>query len=462
MSDNKVVRYKRKPKAAAIIFALVLVYIICFVVMYSLKSKVQTYEVEIGSLTNNTTFTAIAVRSENVYNSEYAGNVNYYQREGTRVKAGDTVYTVDETGRVSEILRNYTIGGENSLSSDNLSEIKTTLNNFKSDYDGSNFSELYDLKSDLNATVLQSINENIMANLDSIVESTGSQNLFRTVGSQGNGIVVYSIDGYEGINEDNVQNSDFDKSNYNRTNLNSGEIIVNNSPAYKLVTDENWYMLIKLTKDDIDNYGLSAKSSITIKFRKDNITTSCGFSIINKDGSYYGKLTLSKYMIRYVTDRFLDIEIVSSGKTGMKIPVSAVTENEFYVIPKEYLTTGGNGNDVGVIVESYDTNNKLITTFTEVDIYKTTQDEIYVSKDDFTQGTSIVKTDAGSRYVIGPTKNLKGVYCVNTGYTVFNVVEIIDENNEYYIIKQNVSHGISVYDRIVLDAANFSPNEMIY
>ncbi|MDO5381824.1 MAG: HlyD family efflux transporter periplasmic adaptor subunit [Eubacteriales bacterium] len=462
MSDNKVVRYKRKPKAAVIIFALVLAYIICFVVMYSLKSKVQTYEVNIGSLTNNATFTAIAVRSEDVYNSEYAGNINYYQREGTRVKAGDTVYTVDETGRVSEILKNYTIGGENSLSSENLSEIKIALNNYKSDYDGSNFFELYDLKSDLNTTVLQSINDNIMSNLDSIVESTGSQNLFRTIGSKGNGIVVYSIDGYEGINEENIQNSDFDKSNYNRTNLNSGDIIVNNNPAYKLVTDESWYMLIKLTKDDIDDYGLSAKTSITIKFKKDSITTSCGFSIINKDGNYYGKLTLNKYMIRYVTDRFLDIEIVSSGKTGMKIPVSAITENEFYVIPKEYLTTGGNSNDIGVIVESYDSNNKLITSFKEVDIYKTTQDEIYVSKDDFTQGTSIIKTDAGSRYVIGSTKNLKGVYCVNTGYTVFNVVEIIDENNEYYIIKQNVSHGISVYDRIVLDAANFSPNEMIY
>ena len=30
---------------------------------------------------------------------------------------------------------------------------------------------------------------------------------------------------------------------------------------------------------------------------------------------------------------FLDIELVTTGKSGMKIPVSAVTENEFYEIP---------------------------------------------------------------------------------------------------------------------------------
>lgn len=40
--------------------------------------------------------------------------------------------------------------------------------------------------------------------------------------------------------------------------------------------------------------------------------------------------------------------------------------------------------------------------------------------------------------------------------------EIIDENNEYYIVKQNLTHGISVYDRIILDALKYQPNEMIY
>ena len=67
--------------------------------MYLSKSKVQTYEVEAGSLTTNSSYTGIAVRSEAVYRSEYSGNINYYQRENTRIKGNDTVYTVDETGR---------------------------------------------------------------------------------------------------------------------------------------------------------------------------------------------------------------------------------------------------------------------------------------------------------------------------------------------------------------------------
>ena len=35
------------------------------------KATVQTYEVNVGSLTNNAVFTALAVREESVYNSPY-------------------------------------------------------------------------------------------------------------------------------------------------------------------------------------------------------------------------------------------------------------------------------------------------------------------------------------------------------------------------------------------------------
>ena len=75
----------------------------------------------------------------------------------------------------------------------------------------------------------------------------------------------------------------------------------------------------------------------------------------------------------------------------------------------------------------------------------------YVSKEDFTAGSNIVKPDSTERYVIGAVEKLKGVYCINTGYTTFKLVDIIDENNEY-VISKSISHGVSIYDRIVLDA----------
>lgn len=461
MAGKKVVRYRRRPKAAAIIFGIVLVYIICFISIYVSKAKVQTYEVEVGSLMNNASFTAVALRQEEVYNSSYSGDINYYQREGTRVMTNDTVYTVDETGRVSEILAQYTSGEGNKLSDENLAVIKNTLTNYLTEYDDNDFSAVYDLKSDLNATVLQSINENIMANLDSIVTSTGSQDLFKTVKAEKPGIVVYSVDGYEGVTEETIGNVDFKKESYDKQNLKTEKLIAANDPAYKLITSENWTLMFPLTQTDIDKYSLSSKDTISIKFTKDNITGTFPFKIVNNGKNSYGRITLSKYMIRYATERFLDIEIIVSGKSGIKVPVSAVTENEFYKIPKDYLITNGEKGNYGFFVEK-NNEGQMTQVFQDVDIYKSTDDCVYVKKSELTAGTSIIKMDSNDRFVVGPVEKLKGVYCVNTGYTVFKLVEIIDGNNEYYIVKQSLSHGVSIYDRIILDADKYSGNEMIY
>lgn len=460
-SSRKVIKYKRRPKAAALIFAVILIYVVCFAVMYMSKSKVQTYEVDTGELTTNATFTGIALRSEQVYNSAYSGNINYYQREGSRVKKGDTLYTVDETGRVAEILSQYTKAGENSLSAQSLASIKSSLNNFRTSYNGNNFYEIYDLKTDINGTVLEAINESVMQNLESIIESTGSQNLFQTISAQQTGIVAYYLDGYESLTANDITADSFNKGSYSKQILKSEELIVANNPAYKLITSENWDIMIPLTQEDISVYDLNNKTSVTIKIKKDNLTTNAGFSVINKDGKYYGKISLNKYVIRYASERFLDIELAASNKNGLKIPISAITENEFFTIPKEYLTTGGNSNSYGFICEQYE-NGQLVTQFIAADIYKSTDTLVYVSKEEFSAGSSIVKTDSSERFVVGPTEKLKGVYCINTGYTVFKLVDIIDQNNEYCISRKGVSHGISVYDRIVLNAEHYTVNQMIY
>lgn len=363
---------------------------------------------------------------------------------------------------MSDILAGYNKVGENSLSKQNLADIKSTLNNYKNDYDGSDFSYIYDLKSDLNAAVLQSINENIMNNIDSIIESTGSRDLFRTIPAETNGIVVYSVDGYESKEPETITSSDFNKDNYNKSNLKAESIMVTGNPAYKMITSENWYLMIKLNQDDISKYGLQSKKTIDIKVKKDNMTFTCGFSIIEKGDGIYGRLSLDSYMIRYASERFLDIELVTTGKSGMKIPVSSVTENDFYEIPKSYMTKGGNSNNYGFIVEKYDENGNIVPSFAEADIYKTTDEYVYVNKESFESGQVIVMPDSSSRFVIGPVAKLKGVYCVNTGYTIFCPVEILDQNNEYYIVKQKITHGITVYDRILLEADKYKPNEMIY
>lgn len=63
------------------------------------------------------------------------------------------------------------------------------------------------------------------------------------------------------------------------------------------------------------------------------------------DGNLYGRLDLDRYMIQFESERFMTFEISSEETQGLKIPVSSVMEKEFYTIPVDYMTTGGNATE---------------------------------------------------------------------------------------------------------------------
>ena len=49
----------------------------------------------------------------------------------------------------------------------------------------------------------------------------------------------------------------------------------------------------------------------------------------------------------------------------------------------------------------------------------------------------------------------------DSGYTVFEIIQILDTIDEYYIIEKE-SSGLKIYDRIVLDASKVSENQIIF
>ena len=218
---------------------------------------------------------------------------------------------------------------------------------------------------------------------------------------------------------------------------------------------------IQLTQSDIDKYELNGRNSLQIRFVKDNITAEVPFSIVKKDDIILGRFSLDKYMIRYATDRFIDIEIQASASNGLKIPLSSIVEKDFYTIPKSYMTTGGNTSTYGFLCEHY-VNNELVTEFIAADIYAVKDDMCYVDMNSFGQGDTILLTDSRDRYTVGTKAALQGVYCANTGYTIFRTIEIVEQNSEYCIVRKGTSYGISVYDHIILEGSNVNENEMIY
>lgn len=450
--NKKVVRYRRplNINVGMIIFALIFAYMAFYVYTYMKRDKIEFYEVVEGSIVNDQRHNGIIFREETPKYTQNAGNINYYLREGKRAAVGTRIYSIDETGALSKLLAEKTDGSV-TLSKDNLSTLKKQLSTFSQTFTDMNFKSVYDTKYTLDSEVLEFVNVDTLKNLDSVIAELGVN--FQQVRSDAAGVVSYAVDDMESFTPSQVTAEMFDKSNYTKHIIKSGDMVEVGAPAYKLITSENWSIVFSLTEEENSLY--SGKTSLTVKFAGRDLTCSGNFSVIaGADGGTYGKLDFTKYMEQFVSDRFVDFEIVTEEVRGLKIPRSAVTTENFFLVPKDYLVKAQDGSGRGFYKETYADGGPSIV-LVQATIYNSDEDNYYIGTsgdDELKPGDYIVKENSQDRYQIGVTASMEGVYNINKGYAVFKRIEILSSNDEYYTIQKGSDYGLSVYDHIVLDA----------
>lgn len=459
-NNNKVVKY-RKPlniNIGMVIFAAIFVYIIVCIFGYFNQKHIVPYEVKAGSLSSNNIYKGIALREEEIITSLNAGYINYYAREGERVGVGNLVYTLDESGKLADIL-NAESSGENALTSEDLAELKSEILGFVTNFDKNNFSQVYDFKYNVRGTVLKLANANVLENIDKI-NNSGISELITFNYAPNTGIVVYSVDGYESLTLEEFTKDLFDTKEYEKNQLISNELIAVGEPVYKLSTSEDWSVVIQVDEEKAAE--LEELEYVKVKFLK-NQNTSWGqvSRFTNADGDIFVKLDFTNSMVTFCTDRFIDIELITEEETGLKIPNSSIVEKEFFIVPKEYVIQGGNSSNYGVMREAYAEDGSATTEFVETTIYNETENEYYLDDSQLRIGDYIIKPESTEKEVISKRGSLIGVYNVNKGYADFKQINILYQNEEYSIVKSNTQYGLSVYDYIVLDASSVVEDEII-
>jgi hypothetical protein len=433
-------------------------------VLYMTSTHIESYEVISGPLSRNETYTGLAIREETTCQADVNGYLSYYAREGDKINANGAVYGVSST-KIPET--------QADLSQEDLASIRKEMLSFSKGFNSNNFNSTYSFKYVLKGNILQYAGVTQQA-----TDEDGSTGGTVTFGNQTiskaktDGVILYSKDGYEGLTVDTVKASDFDQNSYHETDLKTEDAVKVGDDVYTIITDECWSLLIPLS--DKQAVKLSDRSTIRVKFLKDGMTQSGDFSIIEIDGGKYGQIDFNKGMIRYASDRFLEIELVTNSVTGLKIPLSSIVTKEFYMIPSEYAVTDSESNALGFMLEERDSSGKAVRTFVNASIYTTeevtdssgTSEETsyiyYVDKSSFKEGDAIVSEKTSSRFIIGDIGILEGVYCINKGYAVFRRIEVLDQNEEYAIVSKGTSSGITRYDHIVRNADKVNDEEVLY
>lgn len=449
-------KYRRSGNTVSVIlFGMLFLYIFTYAYRYFTKDRISIYEVTVqGTITKEEQYTGVILRDETVYRTDVAGYVNYYLREGERAAVGDMIYTLDESGHISELLF---AENSNALKEADLTELKKEISTYCMNYDAMDFEEIYNFKVDLDYSVLELAGQNNIANLDQILKESGA-GFFKKHTADATGTVAYYTDGMELLTREQISAETFLVENYKKESVKSADLLENGGAAYKLVTSNDWSVVFPIDEEFLSRYG--DKTSLEVHFVKDDFQTVADFEMFTNASGVFGVLSFDRYMLRYLSDRYLTFEIVEEVETGLKIPVTAVTEKSFYTVPIDYLAKADTGNVF--YLETYDANGAAITKNVEARIYQQTDNFYYVDMGSFNPGDTLVKPDSNEHYKIGITSPLKGVYSVNQGYTIFRQIEIISENEEYYIIKTGTSYGVSLYDHIILNSKTVEEKQIIY
>lgn len=456
--NTKIKKYRRPVyiNAGMIVFFIIFIYIIITLIHALTKPDISVTEVEKGRIVDSSLYTGIIIRDEEVVSAPASGYINYYIHDGEKAAKDENVCMIDTEGA-------YTAGTKDNSSiaftPQDYSEIRNIISLYSNAYSNSKFSDIYAFKYNMQNKITEIISsqsiDNAQAGLGAVHNMTAPES----------GIITYAYDNMETLTKDDIQDSMFNYADYESHQITSSEKVEAGAPAFKLTKSNIWSIIIKLTPAQAASFEEMTASNpyISLKFVKDDISTTASVTLFSNGESTYARLEMPRYMVRYITDRYIDIEVISREASGLKIPASAVVEKDFYKIPASYLITDSNTNEEGFYRYTKGSDGQLAPDFVKPTIYQNDGEFCYVDLSEFTLGDYIGDgTSQDNLYRIGATGTLTGVYNINQGYAVFRLVNIKYRNDDYCIVSENTAYGVALYDHIVLNASSVDEDEIIY
>lgn len=465
MSNNNSDNIRRFTKShnfgiGAVLFFLILIYVIIVTFIYFSSDPIVRYEVVEGSLSTQNIYRAMAIRDEHVVESPYSGYVNFLAREGQKVAVGDIVYTVDETGRLNEFLESQSLL-ENTLSDKELDDFKNEIVDFAHSYDPLTYNEVYSFKYSLQNSVLKLANSNFLESLRAAQDEGGLSTAVKYCTSANAGIVSYWTDGYENVDPMAVTMDMFDERDYVKNNITANELRAAGDPVYKLSESEDWCIVFPIKESDAESY--LNEGYILTRFLRNQYESWGAVSIIRNGNDVFCRLDFNNSMSAFSGERFLDVELVLGDERGLKVPNSSIIQKEFYLINDNFVIHDTVNDIYYIMITGYDETGQAVTMRKEISVYAH-DDKLhvyYVDETIITAGDVLHLENSQEVFVVKERGTLTGVYNINKGYADFKEITILAQNDEYAIVKPNSTYGLRVYDYIALKADTVSDDQFI-
>ena len=337
--NEKVIKYNRSfnLNIGVVIFLVIIIYVIFHIFSYLTSSSIAEYQVSQGTIATNNIYRGLIIRDETIAYAEQSGYINYYVSDGSKEAINDNIYSIDTNGDVSSKITSAVEDGS-MLDSASIGDFIGDINGFTQSYNVSDFTNVNYFKEQLASNLTLTLSQNALSSLKDAVGVAEQNSTFYKFSSPNPGIISYRIDGFEGMSVSDFKKEDLVATGYSSVDLDKNTEVNQLDPVYKRVNSEVWNIIIEISDSLAEE--LNEGTYVKIRFCEDDYSCYASYKIIKKENLYFLNLELKNSMIRYLNERYVDIELVLNSKTGLKIPNSAITSKEFFKIPISCFTKG--------------------------------------------------------------------------------------------------------------------------
>ncbi len=485
---NQTVSAKRNSVALPIFIFFIM---LCFIYVIGssvnfLTKKIVNYDVlAYGTIDTPKSANAIIIRNEKVYNTEKAGVISYDVADNEKVKKGAVVCSIKDEAVVAQmqaslddineqIMKVQTERKDISVYSEDIkkynNQMKNIIDENALDYAYMKLGNIYELgntvKKQLDTRNQYLLSEN-SGELKDLVsqkkeqESKLNENISNITADE-SGIVSYYIDGLEEEltpeNMGSISKSVISDTVKAESSFKSS--VKANTPAFKLVTSNTWYIASYINKDYVKDWEKGDTRTIYIKDDegKQHRLESYVQELTPGDGETFVILKITRDMTDFINVRNITIETENSER-GYKIPNSAIVEETLMKIPTAYVDSEGN-----VIKVDNGSNKTVAVSVSGKDPDDSNYSYIPVQMGVINVGDTIKSPVSDETFVIADVLNTKGIYVVNTGIAEFRTIDLTNSvsNSTHTILDPSYNTNIYVYDRIMTDPRNVEKEEMVY
>lgn len=467
------------------VFVIIALYLFGQIItMTAQSSDVNVETVGYGGIDTPVRYTGLIVRQEYVVSSNRSGHPFYQFAEGDYVSKNAVVCTVKDTNSTDDIeskldkldkdiLKNQKSRTDLSAFSEDISRLEDNIQHVVDSYAGKSMktdaSYLYDMKEQVQTFMNQRNEIWLTENVGGLSQLTEEKSQYEqqlaenlsTIRAETSGVLSFGYDGLEDTLTpealESIQKGQI--GDRKTTYISKAKAVAEGDPLFKIVSSNQWYIVAYLSNSATANWAKGENKTLNLQLDDEVIQVSAKIES-TEIGEKETKVVFSTYeqMNAFLNDRVLEFYLEEATIEGLKVPNDAIVEKSLLSVPKACIAESL-GNK-GVLLA-----NGANTKFLPVSIISYDNENFYVDQNGGLKLGDVILQGTGedaTQYTVSSLSPKTGVYVANSSMAKFVTIEILDQNQEYAIIRSGTTYGLQAYDLIVSDAKNIKEGQSLY